>query len=545
MTRSRKQENNPNSACLFYDLEVAPESYNFPLFLLLAKDWMAKRGISQSHLIIVPGLKDGYRTTGNPHAIDHSNWRLRQLLAPSALAFLPEASFTICHTREEAKHAWTAAQQKAAEVFPNDYSPDAPTAVFSIKEFCDAERRGEKTARFSPSPQSIEYLRSWRSDVVGDRRLIVITFRQANYQSSRNSDIDSWIRFAKSLDPARYYPILVPDTELALQQRGDIQGVPTFTEACFNLELRFALYQLAWLSMAVNTGPACLNAQTDNISYLHFKMVTRSINCSDLAYFEKERFYPGSQWPCANDTQILIWEDDHYDMITKAFEVMVDRKEGTGLWNDQRFEKSIRDELSADRFETASQWSACFVAFAPRSLEAWLLRAESLLSLERYHEALLTLISAQERFPHAAKQWGSRKIHPAAAGIGNAYAVLMKDGSAWRLRRSFTALSEQRLGQTATNKTCLIFGAGQGGKLAKNRLPHWLRPIGFIDNDPAKQNQTVDNLPIYNIHQTQALNYDYILIASMAAIEIFEQLCLEDIPVENVFFLEPEMILPR
>ena len=516
------------------------------MYLLLAKKWLEDNNIKQSRLVIIPGKNEGYRTQGSPHEKSHSQWRLRQLLAPCALAFLPRTSLVICQSREEGIEVWENNSDEKFVSFPESYTPHEPDLEFSIRSFCEAEAVGSKTACFEASPQAIEYIDQWIQAKAGNRKLVAITLRQASYQATRNSDIESWIQFANSLDAEKYLPVFVPDIECALEQSDGLGGVHVFSEACFNIELRFALYSRAWLNMMVNTGPSNLCAQSDDIRYIYFKLVTQGIECADLTYFEKERFLPGRQWPCANDTQKLIWEDDALPALRFAFELMEDRLEGAGIWSENGIVDTIDKCLKSGDLQTAGYRSACFLSFYQESLDAWLLRAEILFYLNRRYEAFLVLLNANERFPEAANVWRERefllKQTEELRYLQLAFADLVPSGLQWRAQRSFSALEEHYGSNSAKTVRAYIFGAGQGGRLAHSRLPDWINRMGFVDSDPNKRGSKIDGLTVYASDRLK--DYDCILIASMAGYQIFEQLCISGVDPKNIYLLESQWIIP-
>ena len=73
----------------------------------------------------------------------------------------------------------------------------------------------------------------------------------------------------------------------------------------------------------------------------------------------------------------------------------------------------------------------------------------------------------------------------------------------------------------------IIFGASKGGpkalKFVKKRFPQ-IRVIGFADNDPAKQGNRLNRLPIHKPEDLPSLNVDMVIIGSCYVDEIQEQL---------------------
>ena len=92
-----------HSLYAFYDLSVAPLTFDFLQFLVLADIERSKKKLSDLTVVIIPateetrdpGLKDRFSRSDR-------NWRLNQILAP-ACALLPSCSgkVMICGSRED------------------------------------------------------------------------------------------------------------------------------------------------------------------------------------------------------------------------------------------------------------------------------------------------------------------------------------------------------------------------------------------------------------------------------------------------------------
>ena len=160
----------------------------------------------------------------------------------------------------------------------------------------------------------------WAASHCGGRRIVTITLRSYAYMPARNSNMSAWIAFARSLDPARFMPVFVPDLEQTLNGRmEELQGHTVLREAAWNLGLRMALYERAYISMGVNTGPmglCWLNARTH---YATLKMAPAGVPQTTPAFYRELGFEPGRSLPFATPTQELVWEDDTMAAIQRAF----------------------------------------------------------------------------------------------------------------------------------------------------------------------------------------------------------------------------------
>jgi hypothetical protein len=110
------------------------------------------------------------------------------------------------------------------------------------------------------------------------RRCVTITLRSYGYMPDRNSNEAAWVAFARRLDPEKYLPVFVLDTERTLDPTSpSLAEFAILREASWNIGLRLALYEASFLNLGVNNGPMNLCWLGARTSYLTFKMVTPSV----------------------------------------------------------------------------------------------------------------------------------------------------------------------------------------------------------------------------------------------------------------------------
>jgi hypothetical protein len=114
--------------------------------------------------------------------------------------------------------------------------------------------------------------------------------------------------------------VFVPDLDQTLN--GDtrhLAGFPVLGEAAWNVGLRMALYERAYLCIGVNTGPMGLCWLNANTNYATLKMAPPDVPQTSLAFFRELGFEPGRSLPFATPTQELVWEDDTPEVIARTF----------------------------------------------------------------------------------------------------------------------------------------------------------------------------------------------------------------------------------
>jgi len=181
---------------------------------------------------------------------------------------------------------------------------------------------------FEASIEATRFIDRWLDSFVKGRKLICVTLRQYRVDEKRNSNIAAWSEFLAGLDKNIYAIAVLPDTDHIHEFHNSSLGIyPTFEAACFDVDLRFALYERSYLNMFVNNGPAVASTMNKKIRYLLFKIIEESVpHCSED--FLKWCGFELNQTPMyASEYQKWIWKNDDIDIIKKEFDSMVLRIE--------------------------------------------------------------------------------------------------------------------------------------------------------------------------------------------------------------------------
>lgn len=315
----------------FYDLEISPITYNIVDDLVAAEMMRRRVGAARLHVVIVPGYERGLRHEDADYDAvvnrDARLWRVHHMMVPLFSLMPTCGGYTICASRAEADdilRRWTGGQ-----VYPDGYSLDFPVPPHRRTVF-DAARRGEAVFPAFEAPEiARRAVRRWLQVRAGGRRPIVVTLRQYGYMTRRNSRLDDWASFLRGLDPAVYFPVLIPDTESAADLLPpSLSRFAVFTEAAWNVALRLALYEQAWLNMAVVHGPTELCWYSQTSRYLLF-MEADTAPQTASALLAADGFQVGGQLPWAGPHQRWVWSGDTQTALTGAFQEMTKAIEAT------------------------------------------------------------------------------------------------------------------------------------------------------------------------------------------------------------------------
>lgn len=308
----------------FYDLKVQPVTFDVLWFLAAADLQRRSMGLERLHVVVVPGPQGGVREEepGYESAVDADarRWRIHNVLV-AAFGCLPSCGgFTLAGTRSVAGSL----RDGARHVYPVGYEPAMPHAPFPSAECVASARRARASiAVLRAPPAGLRYVERWAASRLHGRRLVTVTLRDYAYGAARNSDVAAWAAFIRELDPARFYPVLVVDTERTLDEPVEaIRGIPIFREASWNVQLRAALYERAWLNLGVNNGPMGLCWLNERARYITFKLLTPSVAQATEDFNAARGFIAGESLPFAGRYQKWVWEDDSLPVIRREFAAM-------------------------------------------------------------------------------------------------------------------------------------------------------------------------------------------------------------------------------
>ncbi len=315
----------PGVLYAFYDLTVEPITYDFLWFLCGADLTRRAKGLEQVHVVIVPGPQEGVREEDSAYetVVDRESrkWRIANVLM-ALTALLPACSgVTLAGSRAEAAATRNLA---GSHYYPNGYESCMPVGHHPNDCLIPARKGIRPIGVLRAQRQGLQYIEQFVANYSQGRRLITITIRDYAYGQDRNSNLSAWSNFAKELDVTTWWPVFVLDTERTLDPLPEpLCGFDVMREASWNVGLRMALYERAWLNMGVNNGPMGLCWLNEQTRYLTFKMVTTSVPQATVEFNRSRGFEPNESLPFATPFQKWVWEDDTVEVIRREFEAMV------------------------------------------------------------------------------------------------------------------------------------------------------------------------------------------------------------------------------
>jgi hypothetical protein len=308
-----------SSLIFVFDLGVAPVTFDFASYLAAVEVERRARQLASIFVVIVPGGYHGLRkeTPDYEETTDVAarHWRVRNLVLP-ILALLPSVEgHAVFASRGEAARL---IPSNSTRLYPSDYRMALPCQPLKRVIFDHAAKGTPIWPMFRATEGARDYIRTFLATVAMGRRPIVISLRMSSNTPERNSKIAEWSAFSRRLDRTRFVPIFVPDTDAAMRGRPLELDDAIFCEAAsWSVDLRMALYEAAWLNMAVMHGPMELCWYSETARYVVFLQPLRDTNQIDLM---RENGQPLSgNMPFARPFQRIVWDTDRLDVIERAF----------------------------------------------------------------------------------------------------------------------------------------------------------------------------------------------------------------------------------
>ena len=311
----------PDTLYAFYDLQVAPLTYDISWFAAAADLARRRKKLKRIHFVIVPGVKDGLREERRAYesVVDAPSrlWRLHNIVVPMLTLVPSFCGLTIIPSRTSAGDLRGTAGDR---VYPSAYEPSLPVAHWPSELLKDTtDHDGEIGILRSPA-QALRYIERWSRPRLHDRRLITVTIRDYDFMPTRNSNLEAWASFARGLDPQKYVPVFVLDTERTLDPVPRLlEGFEIFREASWNIALRMALYESSYLNLGVNNGPMFMCLLNARVRVLIFKILTKDVPQASEELMIALGFTMREQVRFATPFQRLVWENDERGTIDKEF----------------------------------------------------------------------------------------------------------------------------------------------------------------------------------------------------------------------------------
>jgi hypothetical protein len=302
---------------VFYDLSVAPVTFDMAFFLADADSHARNRGKPRIFVhVVIEDESDFLSCASYTEVVDADSrrWRIHNIVIPLLHHYPSCVGYSIVP-----RSALPALPYANPDTYPPLYGPRF-NPVMQYKEVLkNLTTRG--FVGFEASIQGRRYIEKWRAaHGLSEKPIVVITLRLYGYEIQRNSNVDAWCAFAGWVRERGFHPVFVPDTDACWDELPQLQGKTLFREACWNLGLRIALNEAAYVSFFYSNGTATLAELSHKTRYVAFLPVIKdSMQTSEAVFNHWGLDTTVDRFPFSKEQQLISWTRDDLDHIQAAF----------------------------------------------------------------------------------------------------------------------------------------------------------------------------------------------------------------------------------
>lgn len=288
-----------------YDLSRYPISYDFAFFLECALIKKNQSHFNELHvnLILPQDIKNiaGVNTEADK-AVDSfgRSFRINHICAQIASLF-PLDGFSIVH--------------KTPDIDPYTESPLYVEYPHHADFYEFVNSNASLVQGFSASLQARRYAKNYlRSLSRGP--YCTISLRQYAFDQQRNSNLAEWQKAIDHLESRGVTVIILPDTDQFGHDIGlSIHKDNIFWAGCFDVDLRYGLYEECDFNFFVNNGPGTMASLNRKVKFAKFKLLAAGVPHCTREFIERQGFTYMKNPAYCTQHQHWYWVDDDYDYI--------------------------------------------------------------------------------------------------------------------------------------------------------------------------------------------------------------------------------------
>ena len=314
-----------------YELSEMSLAFNYSVFVNSAQVYADLYGYGKIVFIVTSGRFNHVSLlSASAYSEEQLFWRISNLLP--MLSQLAPGYDSFLHFGDQLESAEYLKNKSESDIFPQNavkkgiFAKEL-TASYTVAP-CLLQGYTDDVQKFVVDSQAMEYLQQGLFQKVDKHKLVTITLRETTLTESRNSDIQAWSSFCRYLIKNGYQPLVLRDTAKALSLLDNdlFEDVLFFPVAGFNVHMRLALYESAFLNMGTDSGATTPTFFMPNTRYCFF--------FADLEETEKDirgpltpKYYDGlkvgENFPFLGKKQKFVWKAQTLENIVQEFNEMV------------------------------------------------------------------------------------------------------------------------------------------------------------------------------------------------------------------------------
>jgi len=304
-----------------YDLNICDLTYAIGIFLVDFEMEARRNNKKGFVVVIVPSSLDpilGWNEYDSVIDSDSKLWRFQNIVIP--LTYLSSYCRGI-YVLPSRSHAIDFA--KTHHVYPYLYDGINLRRTDAVDLIYKKLDRPGLFEGLRANTQGLNYVKDWLHAKGVKSLVVTITIRDCSFDTARNSDTEAWSRFAQYLLAVGYSPVVIPDTDKAFCEKLGFEGVTFFTECAWNMGLRMALYESAYLNFFVPNGCMTLALLNPLCSYIFMNQLPKDSIVTNKEAYKKFGHIIGNNYKFANHRQRLCFKPDTFENIRIEFDHFV------------------------------------------------------------------------------------------------------------------------------------------------------------------------------------------------------------------------------
>jgi hypothetical protein len=304
---------------VFYDLGTNPLTYDSAVFMVAANAWAVHQGKANFAVYVVPAdSKDGFRSQSPRDKLlplSRKRLRLDRIILMIGGLFPRCVGTNLLKSRAEVREVRTGLESN--EIFPPGF--DAGQTLYDSSVLLRLHKAGWPVQSIVPPNHAMNW--AYRKKRKG--KLAVITLRQSDIQTNRNSRLPEWEKVREFLESNGYRVVTIPDTDALLTDHHGPWNGEISEGASVNLLKRAALYEVADLNLMVSGGFAMLAMLNPRVRFVVCNMVHMEYETTQPEWMEKVGFAIDQDPPWFQSHQHILWKPDTFENLRPEIEKLM------------------------------------------------------------------------------------------------------------------------------------------------------------------------------------------------------------------------------
>lgn len=299
---------------VIYDLRVSPITFDFCSYLASAFILVKSNGYELFDLTIIATGFRNLTPRERAYSLNERYWRLDNLISPVGKLCPAVRNFEIIKGAGENK--------RFGELrIPANFNFNSPMTVDYSPRLTGKLYRetGVKPQIFAPSSEALAIV-GRQFGGVKISRMYTLSPRVADFDGSRNSQLDDWWALHQRLKERGHSVLILPDQDDFLGARL-LWRYPwkIYEPAALSLDLRLAAMSLAYNNLISSGGNGAVPVYS-NVPYVMCSVLQEASHVANKAYFQNHcGISVNDQYPWALPSQKLDWGDFDPDRICRDY----------------------------------------------------------------------------------------------------------------------------------------------------------------------------------------------------------------------------------